>query len=103
MMGSQKTVFSFEHEALRFVLDQDSLQNLARLAATEWQLGPEDVIEAAKRLAGAGLVRLYREDGTDVDPAGLSPADLDSPMPIWLEPTEETIPELNRITAAAPH
>jgi hypothetical protein len=102
MIQSRKTV-SFEHEALRFVLDQDSLQNLAQLAASEWQLGPEKVIEAAKRLAGAGLARFYREGGADVDPARLSPADLNSPVPIWLEPTEKTIPELNRMTTTAPH
>jgi hypothetical protein len=100
-MAAQKT--SFDHEALRFVLDQDSLQNLAQLAASEWQLGPDDVIETAKRFAEAGLVRLYREDGTDVDAAALSPADLASPMPIWLEPTDKTIPALNRINASAQH
>jgi len=94
------TAASFEHEALRFVLDQDSLQNLAQLAAGKWQVGPEQVIEAAKRMAEAGLVRLYREGGTDVDPAELRPADLDSETPIWLEPTESTIPQLNKIVAA---
>jgi hypothetical protein len=99
-MAKSPDVTSFAREVLRFALDQDSLQNLVQVAAREWQLEPEHVIEVTKRMAEARRVRLYREGGADVDTAGLSAADLESEPLIWLEPTDETASALNRIAAA---
>jgi hypothetical protein len=98
------SALSFEHEALRYALDGDSVQNLLREEVPRWRIDPATAVEVVRRLALQGDLSLYetrQEDGQDVavEPALLSNAYLDSRPYTFTLKKDRTISRLNEIAS----
>jgi hypothetical protein len=92
---------SFREEALRFALDGDSVQNLVRVAASDWGMDRQQTLDLVTELAAQGLLGAYEHDPQTgrnkfLDATKLNLSHLDSVPYTFLLKTDRTIPALEQ-------
>ncbi|MBB6251723.1 hypothetical protein [Nitrospirillum iridis] len=98
------TDLNFEHTAVLYALDQDSVQNLINAGVQDWSLSREQALVQMKAWAADDLFRCYEDGGEpglyiDVPATMLSLDYLDSRPYTWMEPTERTFQRWNDVWA----
>lgn len=99
---------SFREEALKFALDGDSIQNLLRVAVSDWGMDRRRAIETIAELARQGLVAACENDSQTgrnilVDATELTLARLDSTPYTYLLKSDRTAPALEALSADQPN
>ena len=97
---------SFEHEALAYALDGDTVQNLLALVfATMPAMTEEDAMAELRAMLERDLLRVYEDDeeggSTDLAPGTLTIDRVRARHNTWMEATPETLRRYSVLSLAS--
>ena len=90
-----------EEEALRWALDQDSVNTLADHLAQTSRMTASETVALVIGMVRSGLVTIYITKGVAFAPEDLTVSLLAREPYVWMEPTPTTLPRLSDVRDAA--